>query len=236
MTGSQARVDAALLAQVLALVGTQTDEVTVTPSDDGWSLIARSADLVTMTSVRICTPAITTSIGAPFAIGIPAWQQALRGQGEAVIDVSSGRAVVTVGEVTSTLPLYPDTTPPREPQLDLPAGAYVPVSSVRRLVDVTDPKGPVGYRFSIGPSGLTIASHDEAGMGTAVRVPEDVCVPEGAAQAVYPWKPWAAFVKALPRDTVLHVTMASDYPLRVDVDLADGVTAWWMVAPFIESE
>lgn len=237
MTGNQARIAAPVLSRVLAIVGTQTDEVTVSPDgEDGWKLVARSADMVAMVSVRIGTPALETTIDEPFAIGVPKWIQALRGDGRAEIAVTGGVAEVEVDGMTTRLPLYPATDAPREPKLTLTARACVPVSAIRRLVDVTDIRGPVGYSFTIDDGGLTVGSHDENGMGTGVHVPVDVCIPEGSAVSKYPWKHWAALVKALPRDAVLTLSMESDYPMRVAFDLEEGVSGWWMVAPMIESE
>lgn len=234
-------VDAGTITAIITAVDTQSDYVTLDITPDGSvSSTARSADAVTM--IRIVTPprTVTGTIcteRCTFPTG--RFLAALKGlKGAVTIDCIPGCWRIGDGRFRTTLAVESRTDDPvRMPDLSFPASVMVCSDALRTLTSRTDAKEASAYRVTVSPDGLSVdASDSSTGLGTELTVPASECtLVEGSASAAYPWAPWAAFLKAVPKGSDVLIELDRDYPCRVSF-AGEGWEGLWLVAPRIEED
>ena len=226
--------DATALAAALNVVRTQAEYATFIFEADRTVVTARSSDSVTLVRVSMAKNLLSgpnDSVG----IKIDPWLEALKGlSGPVTIQWLRGMARIGDGRINTALALEdPSKDSARVPDLELSAYAMVPADRVLPLVVRTDARNCNCYRFAIGTDGLTVDATDDRGIGPELTLaPSELTTVEGSASATYPWRPWAAMLKALPRGAELMVELDDDYPCRVTVE-SEGMTIVWLAAPMI---
>lgn len=230
-------MDAATLTAILTAVDTQSDYVTLDIAPDGSvSSTARSVDAVTL--IRIVTPPGTmtgTLCTERCTFPTDRFIAALKGlRGNAVIDWIPGLWRVGDGRFRTSLAVeFKTDDPVRMPDLSFPASAMVNSDALRTLTSKTDVKNATAYTLRVSPDGLTIDSTDDSCTGAELTVPASECtLVEGTASASYPWVPWTAFLKAVPKGSDVLIELDRDYPCRVSF-AGEGWEGLWLVAPRI---
>ena len=230
------------LLQAVTLVAVMTDEAVVRPGPDGWTMMAMSADRVALAVVTVPSADVEGFDPAmePFAVKVDDLLRALKTRAERVsLRMESGRLVLRLDNTTQRLPLL---TVPEVPMKAVPTvegpSAMFPVTAVRGLLEVAHPRA-VEVMLSIGPEGVRMTIPDDMGVGgTEVEVPADGCVwvdAHDTRMSRYPLERLSPFVRALPRDAPVQMTLDTDYPVRVEVQVP-GCHVVWVAAPRLVSE
>ena len=231
-------VSAAPLRTAVALVSTQTDEVTIRPADDGWHIHAVSPDHVTLMKVHLGVAAFKDyTVWETFAVKVEDVAQALSTATDvADIDISSGRLVVKSNGLRYRKALLaPDENAPRIPELEVSTEIVTTVDRLMQVVNKGDQKhGQV--RFTVTPDTFTATVEDEQGLGVSLEIPAGECeLLIGEANAWYPLNAWLPFLKALPKGASLDMQFDTNYPLMATYTSTE-LTFMWMVAPHIVEE
>ena len=239
-TASVTTIDATALASVVAAVQTQAEYATfIFGADGSVTTTARSPDSVTLVRATLAPGSLTGTPDRECAtFKLCDLASALKGlKGTATLEWLSGRVRIGDGRVRTVIALEGrDEDKLRIPDLDLSASVMIPAESLSALTGRTDPKVTSAYRFDVTPAGLTIDAADETGIGSDLTIPASDCIMiEGSARAAYPWKPWATFLKVIPKGTDILIELDIDYPCRVTF-AGEGWEGLWMVAPRIEAE
>lgn len=232
------KVDVQTMRNAVTLAATQYPEVSVRPGSGGWDMVVLSPDHTTMVQMTVHKDAFTDyEVWDEFAFDTGDMLEALSTAKDGVdIDISTGRLVMRSDGMTYRRRiLVPEEKRPRIPSLDLSTHVVTPVDRLLQLISKGEKKhGRVVMSTDI--VSFCAAVEDEQGLGVTLEIPADECgVLEGGARSQYSVGSWAAYLKAIPKGTMLDITYDTDYPLvsRYSVGNLDTM---WMIAPYIERD
>lgn len=231
------KVDTAALKAAVSMVGTQTDEFTIYPDEEGWAIRATSLDHVTLMDIVIRTAAFEKySLWPVFAVKAADILDALS-TADAYTDISleDNRLIIKSNGLRYRKRLMvPEEGMMRRPDLNLDCRVTLRTDGLSKLMS----KGDVKYGraiFELSPEGLSASIMDEQELGVTLDVPKDQCsmftVPR-TVRAAYPCSAWVPFLKALPKSAELTMGFDTDYPLIATVE-TDNLSATWLVAPHL---
>lgn len=226
------------LRSAMTLVATQTDEVTIRPDSDGWSIMAVSPDHVTLMKATIPTEAFTDyEVWETFAVKADDVLKSLPTSSDTVdIDISTGRLVMKAdGYRYRKALLAPEENVPRMPSLNVETEVVTSVDGLLRITSQGDAKyGQV--ILQVTDEAFIASVEDEQGLGASLEIPVKDCgLLVGNARCLYPLSAWVPFLKALPKGAELDIQFDSDYPLTASYT-SPMLTFTWMVAPHIVQE
>jgi DNA polymerase III sliding clamp (beta) subunit (PCNA family) len=226
-------VDVSALRTAFTLLGTQMDEVTVRPSEEGWHVRAVSPNHVTLVDLRIGVSSFRDyEVWEEFGISVKDVLDALSTASDTAEITKEDRLVIRSDGLRYRKRLLPaDETMPRLPTPDLSTEVMLDTSRLSKLVSKGDPKH--GHVLFTVKDGTFTASVEDDAQSVSLEIPaEDCALLTGDATSAYPVHAWSSLLKALPKGTMLDMSFDTSYPLVVKGSV-DGSTFSWLVAPFL---
>lgn len=234
--------DAQMLRAVFGAVATQADTVRIVPSEEGWSMFARSADNVSMVGAEIPKESFdgyevwgVTTVDCKDIL-----EPLAKAKGPAVLDISTGRLVVKAGGMRFVRALQAEYEELRSfRMLEFAAEAAVPMASLAPLLSA--PVDRVRWKsiaIRIDEEGVSMeVSEDDQDIGAvSMDIPAADClVLSGEGRAVFSAERVFQVLGAIPRDAEADISLSTDYPMMVSFAV-NGAQARFMLAPRIEVE
>ena len=234
-------VDSDRLRMCLRIIRTQNnDELTVVPTDDGWTMSAVSPDHTTLATAELAQGAFPdgyTKWGA-FCVSAPVLDEILSGiRGACDIDISTGKFVVKANGYTYRKPLLMPQESRKVPSPETDTEVLVSSGLVGQFLQKALRSGDgdaVRIAASEGTGEFGLSIEDETGNGLSLVTPATGCaLLTGEAATLYPLEAWANLFKALPQEAEVSIRFRDAYPAVVAcTDTVYSVR--WMCAPRIE--
>lgn len=221
------------LVALMRLASMMGGECTVKVSDGGWSAVCTDAAKVAMVTVDTPPGTVPGMPDCMFSVKCDEALKALSRRPEAEVTVGDGFLEVGSDGLVRRMRLLQPENPRRIPDLKLPAMAMTEADMLRDVMLEFTAKRMQSVTLSVGPDGLTASVGDEVDRVSQHIGADRLLAFDGEATAAYPLEYWQDLVRTLPRDTVIEMSMDTDYPVAVSFSM-DGAEARWIVAPRIE--
>lgn len=219
-----------------AVMSVISDDVTITMSQDGWYMRSTAPAMDAMTIVKLAIPSPDLS----FSVNIAEVRRALSLTGPtSTVTVGDGSLRIQGNGFTRRMPVSPPEVKGKDLQLDLPSMFAIPVQRLSAFLKALDPKKQVSMHILVTPENVTLRAHDDTDMGLMLTLPEsdlpmlttDSTITQ-PAKGEYAVDRWQDIVKVLPRDAVPTISMDTDYPVFLTLDIPP-LSIRWMLAPRI---
>ena len=222
-----------------AVMSVISDEVTVTMSQEGWYMRSISPAMEAMAVVKLAIP----SPDLCFSVDIADMRKALSLTGPtSTILVGDGSLRIQGNGFTRRLPVSPPEVKGKEPNLDLQTMFAIPASTLLSFFKSLDPKKQDAMSISVTPDAVSFIAHDDTDMGLTLTLTESQLPllttdssPSSPTEGNYVVSRWQDIAKVLPRDAVPTISMDTDFPAILTLDLPP-LSIRWMIAPRIMSE
>ncbi len=219
-----------------AVMSVISDDVTVTMSDKGWYMRSISPAMEAMSIVRLAIP----SPEASFSVDIAEVRKAIAlTSPTSTFTLGDGSLRIQGGGFTRRMPISPPEVKGKEPNLDLPTMFAIPVQRLSAFLKALDPKRQDAITLSVTPDSVMFRAYDDTDMGLELSLSESDLpmlttdsTPSHPTEGSYPLGRWQDIVKALPRDAVPTISMDTDYPAIMTLDMPP-LSIRWLIAPRI---
>jgi len=242
-----AKIRSDTLKGIVNIISTLVDEAKFNINADGFSLKAVDPAHVAMIDLQVDKGAFEEFAADDTELGIDLDKikevLKLASSGD-VIDIEQdeekSRLILNVGNVTRRMNLV-DTTgmsDPRVPNLSLPASISVNIEEIQRGIKAAE---SVSDHIALTASQDAFEMYSEGDTDSvSLKLTKDKLVSmktDEKVKSLFPLDYFANLVKAVPSGTVVNISLGSDYPVKMDFDLADGKgTVGYLLAPRIESD
>ena len=216
-------------------------EVAVTPEDGGLNIYARDPSNTSIVSATIKAAAFPD--GCPFTeetvLNIPFMLDALIKDKECDMVVENGVIAIKYGKSKRTYRLIePEGGARPMPKVELPDQCVVMSDDVVNIIKMTcfqEMKSDVGgVRVTIQPDGIMFsANSDVESADMFIEGTGDLS--EDKQSAIFGLKIITPVMKALPKSTIVTVSLMTKMPMKLSVD-EDMYSMMIFIAPFIETE
>lgn len=234
-------VDSDRLRMCLKIIRTQdTDDLTIVPTDGGWTMSAVSPDHTTFATAELSAAAFPDGYVKwdTFCVSAPVLDEVLSGiRGVCDIDISTGKLVVKADGYTYRKPLLAPMEGRPMPNLETDTEVLISAGLVNQFLQKavrSGENGAVRVAASAAMAEFGLSVEDDTGNGLSLRIPAAGCaLLEGEAATLYPLEAWANLFKALPAEAEVSIRFSNAYP--VSVACTDTVySVKWLCAPRIE--
>ncbi|MGB0653083.1 MAG: proliferating cell nuclear antigen (pcna) [Thermoplasmatota archaeon] len=243
----KAQVKAETLKTVLEAVHTLVDEAKIQVSPDGISLKAVDPAHVAMVDLSLGKGAFTEYKGADLDLGIDLDKLKdilkLAGSGDAIgleYKEDAHRLVFKIGHLTRRMALV-DTqnmTDPKVPNLNLPNEVRVMASELMQGIKASDAVSDHIKLIAEGTTFELVAEGDTDQVHLKLEGDDLVAIEATErSQSMFSLDYFSNMVKAVKAGESITLHLGSDYPVKMEFDIADGSGhIVYLLAPRIESE
>lgn len=241
------KADTRALLTALGIARSQSDEANVRPLDGGWQVHCMSPDGASMVNVVLHAEVFAEGVdGTPeeFVMDLDRWMKALRTTGSTTeISFEDGLIRLKGDGMRHTFRML---APPeaknrfRMPDLKekglLTGECMMETDRLRRLLSSIDEKRVDDITVSIADGTLGVTAYDEALNGVDLAMTAEECaVLDGEGRSMFSREMWQDFMKVVPADTVIDLSIGTDTPCTVE--FGDRVMdTTWLCAPKIATE
>ncbi|MEK6851187.1 MAG: proliferating cell nuclear antigen (pcna), partial [Candidatus Thermoplasmatota archaeon] len=242
-----AKVKSEILREVVDVVATLVDEAKVNLGKDGLSVKAVDPAHVAMVDLTLDRSAFEAYKADDVELGLDMDKMKevlkLSRVGEVLAmehEEDKNRLVVHVGNITRRMSLV-DTagmSDPKVPNLNLPAKIKVRTEELRQGIRASE---SVSDHIALvaTPDGFELVSEGDTD-SVNLKLPKDMLdelVCKEKVRSLFPLDYFANMVKAIGTAPTVTMYMGSDYPVRMEFDIAGGKgQVKYLLAPRIESE
>lgn len=233
------KVNTVVLKNVLEILHTQQDAVTIVPSESGWAIQSIGMDNCTKVDITVSDKAFEDyAVWDTFAIDCDKVLTKLKNCGaKCEITLTNSRLNLhSDGLHQSTALLVANSTSRYgKKTLETDSECLVDVEHIRKFLKSCPEKTDL-IRFSTTEERFVLYSAEDTGDSSEMTLTTDDCVViSGESVCKYGRKYLEGFVKVIPKGTLVDIKFSSDYPMSMDFGDAD-YTANWVIAPVIESD
>ena len=226
----------ALSVCIRAILSQGGTDITVIPEDDGWRMMAISPDHVSMASVNLDRAAFPEGYAVcdRFTLDGHTLLGMIKGTGTCELAIGGGSLTVIDGSYRQRMRLLGDPGEGRRfPALESTGSATLAVSELLELLSkgegITD-----SVVLTVG-NGQLLGTVDNPDSGRFVSLTLESDMFLGEATACYPSGPFAAVLKALPKEAEVTLEWTDANPLLL-VCAGEGWSVRWIVAPRIQED
>ncbi|MCL2143034.1 MAG: proliferating cell nuclear antigen (pcna) [Methanomassiliicoccaceae archaeon] len=243
----KAEIKSDTLKGIVNVISTLVDEAKFSISEEGVNLKAVDPAHVAMVDLTVSKGAFESFSADSVEMGVDLDKMKemlkLAGSGDIIAmeqDESQGRLVIRVGNITRRMNLV-DTAgmnDPKVPQLSLPANVDVAVSELQRGMKAAE---SVSDHIALSADSESFELFCE-GDTDSVSLKLDKTKLSGITatskvRSLFPLDYFSNLVKAIPSDTIVKISLGSDYPVKLSFSFADGNgNVGYLLAPRIEND
>ncbi len=243
----RAKVKSETLKSIVDIVSTLVDEAKFNVNSDGFSLKAVDPAHVAMVDLEVGKGAFEEFAADDTELGVDLdkIKEVLRlARAGDVINIEQdeerNRLKIDVGNVSRRMNLV-DTTgmsDPKVPNLSLTTRLSVAAEELQRGIRAAE---SVSDHIALSATSQEFEMFSEGDTDTvSLKLDKDSLVSlesEEDTKSLFPLDYFSNMIKAISGSTVVSISLGSDYPVRMEFDIADGEgKVGYLLAPRIESE
>ena len=243
----KAEIRSDTLKSVVNIISTLIDEVKFTVDQNGMELKAVDPAHVAMIEMQIKSGAFESFSADNTEIGVDLDKikdvLKLAGASDVIsieLDEDRGKLIFKVGNITRRMNLV-DTSSMGEtkvPQLDLSASVTVPVSELQRGIKASESISD-HIALTANEAGFSLSCEgdtDSVDLVLDKSVLSELEV-KSEVRSIFPLDYFSNLVKAVPSDLSVTISLDTDFPVKINFDMADGNgTVRYLLAPRIEND
>ena len=244
----KAEIKSDTLKGLVSVISTLVDEVKFSISEEGVNLKAvdpAHVAMVDLTLEKKAFESFSASNGTEMGVDMDKIKDMLKlaGPSDTVAleqDEAQGRLIVRVGNITRRMNLV-DTAgmnDPKVPQLSLPVNIDVTVSELQRGMKAAE---SVSDHIALSADADSFELFCEGDTDSvSLKLTKEKLAGISASSKVkslFPLDYFSNLVKAIPSDTVVRISLGSDYPVKLSFSFAGGNgSVGYLLAPRIEND
>lgn len=243
----RAKVRSDTLKGIVDIVSTLVDEAKFNVNSDGFSLKAVDPAHVAMVDLEVEKDAFEEFIADETELGIDLdkIKEVLRlARSGDIIDIEQdeerNRLIINVGNVSRRMNLV-DTTgmsDPKVPNLSLPTRMSVAAEELQKGIRAAE---SVSDHIALNATAEGFEMFSEGDTDTvSLKLDKESLVSlesEEEVRSLFPLDYFSNMIRAISGGTVVEISLGSDYPVKMEFDVADGKgKVRYLLAPRIESD